>query len=60
MIDRQLLGDISLAILLAVPTVALSRPQATGLENKVAGAPMVEQAALVDQSPTERRFSLES
>jgi len=60
MIDRQLIGDVSLAILLAVPTLTLSRPQATTLNDKPsAAAPLIQQAALA-QSPTERRFSLES
>ena len=56
---RQWLGDIGLAVLLALPTVALSRPQPLTPEQTVA-APLVEQAALVDDSATERRFSLES
>jgi hypothetical protein len=59
MIDRQWIGDLGLAILLAVPTVTLSRPQATVPENEpAAAAPLIEQAMLA-KSPTERRFSLE-
>ena len=59
MIDRQLLGDIGLAILLAAPTLALARPQTAVAEDKpTAAAPLIQQAALA-QSPTERRFSLE-
>ena len=59
MIDRQLLGDIGLAVLLAWPTVALSRPQPATPEPSAAFAPLVEQAALAETS-TERRFSLQS
>jgi len=59
MIDRQLLGDVGLAILLALPTAALSRPQPSASEN-AAVSPMVEQAAHADASATERRFSVDS
>ena len=59
MIDRRLIGDVGLAVLLAWPTVALSRPQAAVPDRADSSARLVEQAALVDQSPTERRFSLE-
>ena len=58
MMIRQWIGDIGLAILLALPTAALSRPQAPTPE-ATAAAPLVEQAALADASATERRFSLE-
>ena len=59
MIDRQWVGDVGLAILLALPTVALSRPQ-PAVPDKVAATPVIEQAALAGQSATERRFSLDS
>ena len=58
MIDRQWIGDVGLAILLALPTAALSRPQPAVPETSAA-TPLVEQAALAGQSPTERRFSIE-
>ena len=51
---RQWIGDVGLAVLLAMPTLALSRPQPTAPET-----PLVEQAALADASTTERRFSVE-
>jgi hypothetical protein len=54
---RQWIGDLALAVLLALPTLALSRPQPPVPERSPA---LVEQAALVDASMTERRFSLES
>ena len=59
MIDRRLIGDVGLAVLLAWPTLALSRPQAATPERARAAAPMLEQAALADASASERRFSLE-
>jgi hypothetical protein len=59
MIDRQLARDVALAVLLGLPTAALSRPQAPNLDHPQRAAPLVEQAALADQSSTERRFSIE-
>ena len=60
MFDRHLLGDVTIAILLAVPTAALSRPQ-TAVPQHPNGATQIEQqAAQVDQSTTERRFTIES
>jgi hypothetical protein len=58
MIDRQLIGDVGVAILLAVPTLALSRPQVMTPDDKPAAAPLIQQAALA-QSPAGRCFSLE-
>ena len=58
MIDRHLVGDVALAILLAVPTAALSRPQATTATETAQAVPAVEQAALADQSAVEKRFTL--
>ncbi len=55
---RQWIGDVGVAILLALPTAALSRPQPPVPET-AAAAPFVEQAAFADASATERRFSLE-
>ncbi|MFL6752592.1 MAG: hypothetical protein ACJ8FL_05135 [Sphingomicrobium sp.] len=57
MIDRHLLGDVALAILLAVPTLPLSRPQPAVTDQTAASAPLVEQAALADRTSAERRFS---
>jgi hypothetical protein len=58
-IERQWMGDIALAVLLAMPTLALSRPQAVlPHDHPAAATPMVQQAALAERSPVERRFSL--
>ena len=59
MIDRHLLGDVGLAILLAVPTLPLSRPQPPEAEQSAHATQVVEQAALASQSAAERRFNLE-
>lgn len=56
MVDRQCLGDVGLAILLALPTAALARPSATIVQTKpAASAPHVQAAA---QSPLGSRFGL--
>lgn len=61
MIDRHMIGDIGLAVLLALPTVALSRPQPPETEQALSArtSAMVEQAALADRTPTDRRSSLQ-
>ncbi len=59
MIDRQLLRDLSVAVLLGLPTAALARPQAQVPDHPRQAASMVEQAGLADQSSTERRFSID-
>ena len=58
MIDRHLVRDVALAVLLGVPTAALSRPQAPQPEVPAQASPLVEQADLADQSQTERRFTI--
>ena len=60
MVDRHLLGDVGIAILLALPTVAFSRPQAPVPESSVHAAPHVEQAALAERTASERRYTLQS
>jgi hypothetical protein len=58
MIDRHFFGDVGLAVLLAFPTLALARPQATVPKQTAAPAPIVEQAALVERTPVEERYNL--
>ncbi|MES2137517.1 MAG: hypothetical protein V4502_10730 [Pseudomonadota bacterium] len=48
MIDRHLIGDIGLAVLLALPSVSLARPDAAIYKSSPAKTPMVERAALAD------------
>jgi hypothetical protein len=56
--ERQWIGDIGLAVLLALPTAALSRPHIPPLKETRAAAPLAQLAALAERSPVERRFSL--
>lgn len=58
MFDRSLLRDVTLAVLLGLPTLALARPQAETADHPAAAKPIIEQAAFVDQSTIERRLSI--
>ena len=58
-IDRHFAGDVGLAVLLALPTLALARPQPdVPKDTAPAVAPLVEKAALAERIAVERRFSL--
>ena len=61
MIDARLLRDVAVALFLAVPTIALARPQAaipmSASETPAAVQPLVEQAALADRTGAERRIA---
>jgi hypothetical protein len=58
MIDRHLIGDVGLAVLLAMPTLALARPQpAVPKESATAVSPLVQRAALAERTAVERKFS---
>ena len=57
MFDRQLLGDLGLAVLLALPTAALARPEPV-TPSQAAEAPLIEKAALADRTTIERRAIL--
>ena len=57
MIDRHLIGDVGLAVLLAFPTLALARPQPISPQH-AAAAPLAEKAADAEQTPVQRRYDL--
>lgn len=57
MLDRQFLGDLSLAILLALPTAAMAQPGTADQPQTVASAP-VEQTVTSDASLAPERYSL--
>jgi hypothetical protein len=57
MIDRHLFGDVGLAVLLAIPTLALARPQPVSPQN-AAAAPLAEKAADAEQTAVQRRYDL--
>lgn len=58
MFDRRLVGDIAIAILLAVPTVALSRPQASEAETQGIQSQVIENAAHADRTAVEKMKEL--
>ncbi len=59
MIDHRLLRDVAVAILLAIPTVALARPQmAIQTSDSAAVQPLVDRAAMADRTGAERRFAI--
>ena len=58
MLDVRLLRDVAVAVLLAVPTIALARPQSVPQTAPAAVQPLVDQAALADRTGAERRFAL--
>jgi hypothetical protein len=57
MIDR-LLGDLSLALLLALPTAALARPATTGRDTAASAAPLIQEAERAEAFSVDRRTSL--
>jgi hypothetical protein len=58
MIDRHLLGDVGLAVLLALPTAVLARPSSDASSHRPAlSAPQVQLAA-ADRPSAQSRFSL--
>jgi len=56
MMDRQWLGDIGVAILLALPLVAFSRPQAPVHQTALSTA--AAKVAIADRLPGNGRISL--
>lgn len=54
MFDRRLIGDIAIATLLAVPTVALSRPQPSVVDYPSMSSPLVQKAGFADEASTEK------
>ena len=48
MIDRHLIGDVAIAFLLAVPTVALSRPQPATDDKPEISSPLTDKEAFAE------------
>jgi hypothetical protein len=59
MSDRKWLSDIGLAVLLALPTMAMDRPQITGSTDRPSHtAASTVETAFEEHSPLLQRFSL--
>ena len=58
MMDRQFIGDIAIAFLLAVPTVAMSRPQPSVADEPGVTSPLVEKAAFAERTSVEKKADL--
>ena len=56
--DRHWIGDVGLAVLIAVPTLALSRPQPTVPQPLSAQSPAAQQIAMAERTPA-RQLNLE-
>ena len=56
MVDRHWLGDIGLAVLLALPLVTLTRPAA--VPHKQIATPAAAKVAIADRLPGNGRISL--
>jgi hypothetical protein len=57
MITRKWVGDIGVAVLLALPTAALTRPAAHASDHHPGAAP-ASAAAPADRSSLQQRFTL--
>ena len=55
MFDRHLIGDVAIAFLLAVPTVAMSRPQPSVADKPEISSPLVEKAAFAERTTVEKK-----
>lgn len=58
MFDRGLIRDIAIATLLAVPTIAFSRPQPSPAEVQGVNFPIVEKAAYAERTSVEKRADI--
>jgi hypothetical protein len=58
MLDRRLIGDLAIATLLAVPTIAFSRPQQSPAEIRGTQSPIVEKAAYAERTSVEKRAEI--
>lgn len=58
MSDRHLIGDVAIACLLAIPTVAFSRPQPTLHAKTAVTSPLIAKAAYAERTPVEKQVSL--
>jgi hypothetical protein len=58
MLDRHLLGDAAIAIVLAVPTLAMARPQPTVPAQTQHATALVQHAVAAEATATHRRYTI--
>lgn len=58
MVDRHLIGDIALAVLIALPTAALARPEPLIHKDRAAVVPLAQTPAIAERAPLTQRDSL--
>jgi hypothetical protein len=58
MIDRQMIGDLALAVLIAMPTVVLARPGPVAHNDRIAAVPLMQGSAIAERTSVQARSSL--
>lgn len=58
MFDRQLIGDVALAVLIALPTTAIARPEPLFHTDRTAVVPLAQTPSVAERVPVTPRASL--
>jgi hypothetical protein len=58
MVDRHLIGDIALAVLIALPTTAIARPEPLFHTDRAAVVPLAQTSSMAERVPLTQRSSL--
>ena len=58
MIDRRMIGDLALAVLIAMPTVVIARPGPVAQQDRIAAVPLMQASATAERTPISDRSSL--
>ena len=58
MIDRRMIGDLALAVLIALPTVVMARPGPAVHKDRIAAIPLMPTSATAERTPIDNRSSL--
>lgn len=51
MVDRRMIGDLALAVLIALPTVAMARPEPLVHKDRIAAIPLMQSPTLAERTP---------
>jgi hypothetical protein len=58
MIDRRMIGDLALAVLIALPTVVMARPGPAVHQDRIAAVPLMPTPAIAERTPINARAGL--